>query len=382
MEEREVEQVQEQQQEQQRQEQVQEKVETNNSNIDRSKKRRKRLFLLLLLLLVTGIMLGTATFAWFTANKTVSVNDIQVNVAAQNGIQISVDGTSWKSIVQTSDLLGATTTYSAAVNQIPSSANSLAPVSTIGAIDSTGKMEMYLGTVEADSTTGNYMITAVRSTETAGATTGAFIAFDIFLKVDANTPIYFTPNTRVVASDANDTGIKNATRMGFVILGNTTSGDTLANIQALNAGTSAVKYIYEPNYDVHTAAAVNHAYDVYGITTTTTGGSLLPYSGVKAAIPASASIPEKVSGSTTHAASYSTYFGAVTVDYYTAAGFSTNFSGFTLSAGITKVRVYMWIEGQDVDCENSASGGNITYGLQITTENTPSGGSGGGGTNP
>ena len=377
MEEREIEQVQEQQLEQ-----VQEKVEINNSNIDRSKKKRKRLFLLLLLLLVTGIMLGTATFAWFTANKTVSVNDIQVNVAAQNGIQISADGTNWKSIVQTSDLLGATTTYSAAVNQIPSSANSLAPVSTIGNVDSNGRMEMYLGDIKSDSTTGNYIITATKSNEVAGATTGAFIAFDIFLKVDANTPIYFTPNTRVVASDANDTGIKNATRMAFVILGNTTTGDTLAHIQALNAGTSAVKYIYEPNYDVHTAAAVNHANDTYGITTTTTGGSLLPYSGVKAAIPESAAIPEKVAGSTTHATSYSTYFGAVTVDYYTAAGFNTNFSGFTLSAGITKVRVYMWIEGQDVDCENSASGGNITYGLQMTTENEQQQQGGGGGNNP
>ena len=28
----------------------------------------------------------------------------------------------------------------------------------------------------------------------------------------------------------------------------------------------------------------------------------------------------------------------------------------------------MWIEGQDVDCENNASGGSITYNLQITTE--------------
>ena len=374
-------------------EQVHEKIDNSNNELvqkeevkiektvtNRTSKRKKRLFLLLLLLLVTGVMLGTATFAWFTANKTVSVNDIQVNVAAQNGIQISVDGTSWKSIVQTSDLLGATTKYAAAVNQIPSSANSLAPVSTVGNIDSNGRMEMYLGDVKSDATSGDYIITATKSNEAAGATTGAFIAFDIFLKVDANTPIYFTPNTRVVASDANDTGIKNATRMAFIILGNTTSGDTLAHIQALNAGTSAVKYIYEPNYDVHTAAAVNHAYDTYGITTTQTGGSLLPYSGVKAPIAEAAAIPEKVAGSTTHAASYSTYFDAVTVDYSTVAGFSTNFAGFTLTAGITKVRVYMWIEGQDVDCENSASGGNITYGLQMTTENEQQ--QGGGGTNP
>ena len=41
---------------------------------------------------------------------------------------------------------------------------------------------------------------------------------------------------------------------------------------------------------------------------------------------------------------------------------------FSLKAGITKMRIYMWVEGQDVDCENTASGGNIIYSLQITTE--------------
>ena len=366
MEERENEQV----QEIVEQDQVQEEVKVEQvDNTDRSKKRRKRLFLLLLLLLVTGVLLGTSTFAWFTANKTVAVNDIQVNVAAQNGIQISVDGTTWKSIVQTSDILGATTKYAAAVNQVPSVSNSLSPVSTVGNIDENGRMEMYLGDVKSNATTGDYIITATKEEEVAGATSGSFIAFDLFFRVDANTPIYFTPNTRVITSDANDTGIKNATRMAFVILGNTTTGDTLANIQALNAGTSAVKYIYEPNYDVHTAAAVNNANDTYGITTTTTGGSLLPYSGVKAPIPESAAVPLKVAGTTTHAASYSDYFDAVTVDYSTVSGFSNNFSGFTLNSGITKVRVYMWIEVQDVDCENGASGGNITFGLQLTTEN-------------
>ena len=42
---------------------------------------------------------------------------------------------------------------------------------------------------------------------------------------------------------------------------------------------------------------------------------------------------------------------------------------FALTAGITKVRVYMWIEGQDVDCENTASGTDISYNLQFTIDN-------------
>ena len=37
-----------------------------------------------------------------------------------------------------------------------------------------------------------------------------------------------------------------------------------------------------------------------------------------------------------------------------------------LSRGVTKIRIYMWVEGQDVDCENNASGGNIEFNLGFT----------------
>lgn len=41
---------------------------------------------------------------------------------------------------------------------------------------------------------------------------------------------------------------------------------------------------------------------------------------------------------------------------------------FSLKAGITKVRMYMWIEGQDVDCEDDVSGSNIAFDLQLTVK--------------
>ena len=65
---------------------------------------------------------------------------------------------------------------------------------------------------------------------------------------------------------------------------------------------------------------------------------------------------------------YSTLFKDVVPTISTENAWSTNKAAFTLKAGITKMRVYMWVEGQDVDCENTASGGNIIYSLQITTE--------------
>ena len=43
---------------------------------------------------------------------------------------------------------------------------------------------------------------------------------------------------------------------------------------------------------------------------------------------------------------------------------------FELHQGITKMRVYMWIEGQDIDCENNASGTDITYNIELSIRET------------
>lgn len=327
----------------------------------RKKRRQKKLVLMILLLLVTGVMLGTSTYAWFTSNKTVNVNNIKVNVAAQNGIQISVDGTSWKSIVQSDDIKGATAKYKAAVNQIP---NAIEPVSTVGKMGTDGKMEMFHGVIDTNEG-GDYILTATKSVETPNNDTGKFIAFDLFFKVDGDTDVYMT-STSGVKADGTDKGIKNASRMAFAVLGNTTAGATLADVQALNAGAASPVSIWEPNYDVHQPAAVSHARDTYGITTTENGADAIGYSGIKADITKENNV---LVGNAT-AEKNATLFDAVTPSFKTTEGNTTNFKFLTLTSGITKVRVYMWVEGQDVDCENNASGGNIEYNLQITTDNT------------
>ena len=338
---------------------------------ERRKRRKYRLLILLLLLLGTGTMLATSTYAWFTSNTNVSVESLKVNIAAKNGIQISADGTKWKSIVQKADLIGAHKgNYTAAVNQIP---DTLEPVSTIAVPDENGYLPMYYGVVETSDTAennGEYILTATKTTEIdnsvrtgAEADTAKFIAFDLFFKVNDDTPVYIVAGSGVTSTDANDTGIKNASRIAFVNLGNTTDGSTLSSIQSLNAGTGAGVTIWEPNYDVHTAAGVANAKDVYGITTTEAGGAQVPYSGVKTTLLKTDDI---LLGKAT-AADNADKFTAVTPGKATAAAFDKNVSLFTLTKGITKIRIYMWVEGQDVDCENNASGGNISFDLKIST---------------
>ena len=56
------------------------------------KKRKNRLFYLLLLLFITSISLSVSSYAWFTSNRLVKVDLLNVSVKAQGGIEISVDG--------------------------------------------------------------------------------------------------------------------------------------------------------------------------------------------------------------------------------------------------------------------------------------------------
>lgn len=338
------------------------------------KQKRRSLRLTLLLLLLTAIILLSSSYAWFTANQTVTVDELQVNVAAQNGLQISADGSKFSAMINQTDLSTAATTYSTLVNQLPTS---LAPVSTSGNV-SDGKLDMYLGTVTAGDD-GQYRLTATKETDTTG-TTGNYIAFDMFLKVEKTTKIKLTANSGVKASGEASTGIENAARVAFINQGYMANGSALSSIQGLKAGTL---YLWEPNYDTHTPAAVSHAIGTYGKTladfgqtstptTTITGVDAISYDGVKAEIGTGIKLAE------TTATANTTYFATVTPTYKTKSSFGAAAPGveevagenylqiFNLEAGITKVRVYFWIEGQDYDCENDASGGNIALNIQLS----------------
>lgn len=50
------------------------------------RKNKKKIFILILMILFTGVVLTSSTYAWFTANKTVTVETIDVNVAASHGL--------------------------------------------------------------------------------------------------------------------------------------------------------------------------------------------------------------------------------------------------------------------------------------------------------
>jgi len=321
---------------------------------EKKSKINKKVFVLILLV----ILLVSSTYAWFTTNRNVRVESIEAEVATTGNIEISADAVKWKTSITSAELLnGIHNTYAGAVNQIPE--DGIYPMSTAGIINN-GKIDMFYGQVKLDNATSTYSLTANKEAEVHG-TEGRYIAFDIFLKVVEDTTVYLNPNTIVNSETTKSgstgaTGIENATRIAFLVQGNASSA---AEAQGLNGATDAI--IIEPNYDVHTAAGVQNAQNVYGISgLDLIGNEAVSYYGIKNEITTGVELTD----------TSSTYFSQVNPDIKLAKSF---FSGtektelFTLSAGITKVRVYLWIEGQDVDCEDTASGANMSFALQFTT---------------
>ena len=337
-------------------------MEKRNS---KKRKKSKKIFIAILMILFTGVILTASTYAWFTANKTVTVSEIDVNVTTSEGLQISTDASTWKTVISNDDITGVT--YPGNTNQLPKETATIKPTSTIGEIDgTTGFMKMFVGTVESNDA-GNYILTATKSLETKSTTTGDFVVFDLFFQTNAAATIYLTSSSSVKASKTA-TGIQNAARVGFVVQGHAAAGTDADTIRALKNDGSVPAVIWEPNFDVHTAAAVKHAADVYKISTQQTGASQLAYKGVKANINKAANIPlnpDDASGA-------ADYFADVTPNISTTAdGIPTGKYErvFDLESGVTKVRIYMWVEGQDVDCEDNASGGAVAYNLQFSTLN-------------
>lgn len=220
-------------------------------------KKRKKIRSLVLLLVLTIIMFSTATYAWFTANQTVTVSTLDVHVEASNGLQISTDASEWKTVITNADI---TAGYTGSKNMVPATLNA---VSTDGTVTDS-ELNMYKGVVGSDTQTGEYTITAAKSTAKAG-NTGDYIAFDMFLRVDQDQTIYLTTSSNVTAKEGTeDKGLKNASRVGFVTLGNASSETAAGTLQALNT-PAANAIIWEPNADAHTARGNASAIE-YGIT--------------------------------------------------------------------------------------------------------------------
>ena len=335
------------------------------------------------MILFVGIVLTASTYAWFTTNRNVQVNSIDVNVSASDGLLISADAVSWGPSISAADLLATTW---GDTNQLPgrgtANGSSLVPVSTGGNVTN-GRLEMFKGTVTADEAKGTFNITSSVSGETktsADKDAGDFVAFDIFLQSTKDQKLYLAKGSGVSITGTNtDTGIKNAARVAFLNQGNVEQGSGAAAARTLNGANSA--WIWEPNFEMHTAAGYDNAVNLYGMDTGLFSGSsaagytttaALPYKGLIKAFPTDEEtdfVDQEYNNIDPKYLSTDNVSTTQTSSTWSTDASATNVEYIELKSGVTKIRVYMWFEGQDVDCEDRASGGTVTLDLKFSLDN-------------
>lgn len=333
----------------------------------RSRKSKRKLNSLFMVMLLTAMILMSSTYAWFSANKTVTLEGINAKVVAAEGLQISLDGETWGSKFTINEA-----NLEAAEGNNYLWPEALIPVSTVGETTS-GNLNMYYGDVSADGTT---------LTNAGEAGSDKYIVFDLYFKNSSSSEtgdvLQLNEGTKVaIASDGKEgTGLENSVRTAVVLWSSTEELTAAAtDVRGLAYGTPKVS-IWEPNYNKHIAEIVKND------TRISATNSVFTTIGLKGSGDGTvnninvASVPEN-----------SEVLGAqTTLQTDAELGAATNLTNLggdalTLSPNaIMKARIYIWLEGQDPDCIDTASTGkslDFTIGFTkpgIDDEETPSGG--------
>ena len=234
-------------------------------------------------------------------------------------------------------------------------------------------------------TRGQYILSASKLAETAGvgASGGHFIGFDLFFKTNFPIELHLDETADAV-DNAGDTspnknkGMENAARIGFVNQGEVLLSSGLTGT-ALSTAAQTLKYVtdqngtnitvWEPNFDHHTPATKQDVQNMFAIPIgDPMWGSRLDYDGIREIIPIATPILLKQANVTGDGIRSTNYFRNIPVSQVvtTQKGTpraSTVDTTIRLNAGITKFRIYMWLEGQDYDCGDTASGSNVKFDL-------------------
>ena len=330
-------------------------MKKSKRDVEKENKRKRRIIIAFLLMLFIGVIFTASAYAWFTADKVVTIDMVDVHASTASGLTISKDAIDWKGSLTNEDLFDAYLTYPAAQNQIPQNRGVIEPVSTVGNVTD-GKLDIFYGYISA-SDDGYLYLKAYKTPEEENTIEhGKFVAFDAFLKTNQPINVYLGKSSSVRVKEGTvGTGTENAMRVAFIKEGSV-SQDNISGAQALSGGTEAV--IWEPNNDAHNRHAIEAAKNIYGVDlgSNTVIGS---YYGVHSPIPDNAFCDVKSTSPQ--------YFSLVTPTFASGTlGLTDNQLIGHFDKGITKLRIYIWLEGQDFDCEDNSSGGSISVNFEFT----------------
>ena len=381
----------------------------------RNKKHEKRLRKLGIATALCAIILGVSTYAWFIGMKTVNVSSFDISIASTESLMLSLDGETWDYEVNINEENYDTASYDGNTNSW--GGEGLVPISTTGAMSpDTSRLIMFeKGSLTA--TAGGYRLMASQVDNTTAETDG-YVAFDLFIKnfsgeeyyanydPQNEEAIYLTPESTVKSAMVGEeakSGIENSVRVAFAQVGrveaDTEDPGTITGIDCAGTGGSTKicdqrdAQVWEPNDTKHVQNAINWYNESCE---KRTGDSVMDegsYAGVCGTVSdgtaystyvVSGEIDETDTVDVYDGEDYNSYTKSISptaadgklVDLDTFTDTEKNLQGvdrptfMTLAPNsITKVRVYVYIEGQDIDNYDFASlGKKISVSFGFTKE--------------
>lgn len=375
---------------------------------------------------LTALLLATSTYAWFTGLQDVNVSPFEVEIAAADSLELSLNGKDWDSTLTFTKDNFESLSYSANSFNWPS--DGLFPVSTVGALDAESSRMIMYEKSSLTTTPGGYRLMANQVNNLTGTREGStensqdgFVAFDLFIKNYSGTEYYeednvkneeaiyldYTSAVNIAESGVADSGIQNSVRVAFAQIGRVSAyTDTQSEITGLtcaggtdnSTGICRAATIWEPNDTKHVAPAIQYynnsckqrksdGTDV----TLTASYSDTACGEVKDGVARSTyAIRDKINYTDNvdvyDGSHFNSYTGSIfnetdntdgkLVDYDYFTDTEKNKKGvlrptfMTLAPNsITKVRVYIYIEGQDIDnYDYAAVGKQISVGFGFTKQ--------------
>ena len=308
-----------------------------------------------------GVLLIFSSYAWFSTSLNVKIKEFNMIVSKNSGLSISFDGINFDTSIEISrDTLinELTKTYPNHVNQW--AAIGLTPVSSNGISDNNSyffDVFSSSGVKYKNRQKTRGFITTAKVIESKPRSFSYFIAFDIFFKNETGSPVadnlYFDEGTTAyMTSDSGEEmqGLVNSIRIGIVKVGSVPLNSDAKTIQNIQCNHNCKSVIYEPNSRAHTMLSRERAAK-YNLDLK--DGEEFPTFGMtKAGGPIY--VEDNISGSTKIDYNYFALQKTIKENEFDEPL-------FTVPDGITKARVYLWIEGQDIDSLETDSTGAEIY---------------------
>lgn len=298
--------------------------------------KNRAFFAAISMLLLSAIVLTTASFAWFSLGRSAAANSLDLKVTKQGeGIQISANASVFTDELTIEDLNGTSTTGfqapSTDYNFFPEMIEPASSSFALNALPSffTGGVDKGANTFESLATTANGGVDIYGKSgyaTPAGGKMAGFYVFDIFVDYTGGetAQLKIGKSSIEVKNDETDgtTAIAdaaNSMRIGFVNCGTVTKGATPAQA---TSGSEAV--IFATNEEARNTNPI-----------ASTGVSGILADGAY-------TVPTGSAGGITIASGYDCPVETGALDQV-----------INIQNGVNRIRVYIWMEGQDANCTDS-----------------------------